>query len=340
MKRSITILSAIIFSGAMSSFAMAQTPLEMANFNHYLDKHPEVAQRLAADPRLADNPQFLANHPGFQKFLANHPGVSSQLRTEPGQFVNREGHYEWSHGGGPIASAPGTAAGPVARFDNGYLDEHPEVARELGRDPRLVDNPQFLATHPGFDSYLAAHPGVRTELQTHPDRFMSDEWRDDVYGRRGNLGDGITRGEVSRFDNGYLDEHPEVAQQLGHDPRLADNPQFLATHPGLDSYLAAHPGVRTELQAHPGRFMTDEWKHERFEDGHGHPLANTDHYLDHHPEVSQQLSANPKLIDNRQYVDDHPGLHEFLTTHPTARAEWKSRPKQFMNREAHYDKRH
>ena len=25
---------------------------------------------------------------------------------------------------------------------------------------------------------------------------------------------GITRGEVSRFDRGYLDEHPEVARQL------------------------------------------------------------------------------------------------------------------------------
>ena len=45
MKRSFTILSAIIFSGAMSSFAMAQTPGEMANFNHFLDNHPEVAPR-------------------------------------------------------------------------------------------------------------------------------------------------------------------------------------------------------------------------------------------------------------------------------------------------------
>ena len=26
-------------------------------------------------------------------------------------------------------------AGPVGRFDNGYLDEHPEVAEQLGRDP-------------------------------------------------------------------------------------------------------------------------------------------------------------------------------------------------------------
>ena len=152
---------------------------------------------------------------------------------------------------------------------------------------------------------------------------------------------GITRGEVSRFDNGYLDEHPEVASQLGHDPRLVDNSHYLATHPGLDAYLANHPGVRTELQAHPDRFMTDEWKHERWEDGKGpRPLANTDRYFDHHPEVERQLNADPRLVDNRQYVDSHPGLHEFLNTHPVARQEFKSHPYKFMHREDHYDHNH
>jgi len=70
-------------------------------------------------------------------------------------------------------------------------------------------------------------------------------------------------GPVARFDNGYLDSHPQVAQQLNRDPRLADNPQFLATHPGLDSYLATHPQVRARLQQHPGRFMNGERNYER-----------------------------------------------------------------------------
>jgi hypothetical protein len=152
---------------------------------------------------------------------------------------------------------------------------------------------------------------------------------------------GITRGEVSRFDRGYLDEHPEVASQLGHDPRLVDNPHFLATHPGLDSYLARHPGVRTELQSHPNRCMTDEWKHHRWEDRRGpHPLANTDRYFDQHPEVAQQLDTNPRLIDNREYVENHPGLHEFVENHPDARRQWKSHPYRFIHREDHYDRNH
>ncbi|HVN29312.1 MAG TPA: hypothetical protein VMT64_12535 [Candidatus Binataceae bacterium] len=89
---------------------------------------------------------------------------------------------------------------------------------------------------------------------------------------------GITGGEVTRFDQGYLDEHPEVAQQLARNPGLIDNSVFRANHPGLDTYLAYHPGVRTELQQHPYRFMTDEHRLDRVENRgvrpfYGHPVA-------------------------------------------------------------------
>jgi hypothetical protein len=226
-------------------------------------------------------------------------------------------------------------AGPVGRFDNGYLDEHPEVAHQLGANPGLADNPHFLATHPGLDAYLSQHPEIRTDLQQHPYRFMSDEWRHDERGY------GITRGEVGRFDSGYLDEHPEVAEQLAHDPRLVDNPQFLATHPGLDEYFRNHPEIRTELQEHPDRFMTREG----YYDGHGgwhygHPLATTDHYMDSHPDVAHQLEKDPALVDNHTYVDEHPGLHEYLENHPVARHDWKSHPYKYMAAERRYDQRH
>lgn len=241
-----------------------------------------------------------------------------------------------------LASAIGTAsiaaAGPIARFDNGYLDEHPEVAAQLGRDPRLVDNPRFLATHPGLDEYFKNHPEVRQDLQQHPYRFMSGEWRYDRYGERGY---GITRGEVGRFDNGYLDEHPEVAEQLGRDPRLVHNPRFLATHPGLDEYFNHHPEIRSELQNHPDRFMARERYYDNHIEGSGpHPLATTDKYMDSHPEVSQQLEKNPALVDNPSFLANHPGLHEYLQTHPVARQDWKSHPYKYMAAERRYDQKH
>ncbi|HZC46926.1 MAG TPA: hypothetical protein VE243_10655 [Candidatus Acidoferrum sp.] len=147
-------------------------------------------------------------------------------------------------------------------------------------------------------------------------------------------------GPVGRFDNGYLDEHPEVAHQLGGNPGLADNAQFLATHPGLDQYLSRHPEVRTDLQQHPYRFMSDEWRHDRREWNGAHPLASTDRYMDSHPDVAGQLERNPGLVDNHEYIENHPGLREYLHNHPVARRDWRSHPYRYIAAERHYDKKH
>src|SRR5579885_3597809 len=157
--------------------------------------------------------------------------------------------------------------------------------------------------------------------------------------QRFSAGPGAGPGPVGRFDRGYLDEHPEVAQQLADNPRLADNPQFLASHPGLDDYLAAHPEVRKDLQTHPYRFMNREAGYEQYED-RPHPLSSTDNYLDRHPEVAQQLEKHPGLVDDPNYMKNHPGLQQFMAHHPVARQEWRSHPHRYMNRETRWEKNH
>ncbi|MFZ1890344.1 MAG: hypothetical protein WAU33_20140 [Candidatus Binataceae bacterium] len=218
----------------------------------------------------------------------------------------------------------GVGAKQVNRFQNGYLDEHPEVASELGHNPALVDNTQFMANHPGLRDYFESHPGVRADIRSHPDRFMSDEWKHDAWHQPGygqgsghgpgpipgpgygqgygrGYGPGIGTPQVNRFDNGYLDEHPEVAHELGQNPGLVDNPQFMAQHPGLQQYFANHPEVRADLKAHPDRFMSDEWRHDAW----------------HHPGYAN-VGTHPMI----------PG------THPIAHAGWQTHPME------HYNQRH
>jgi hypothetical protein len=152
MKRVLASFATIAFVGAMGSAAMAQqnndiTQGEMANFNHFLDNHPTLAQQMAADPSLIKDPAFVSSNLGLEGFLQNHAGVREEIRETPGQLMYREGHYEWSHSGGPVAVGPGMSDRAVARFDNGYLDEHPDVAHQLAANLQLVDNPEFLATY-------------------------------------------------------------------------------------------------------------------------------------------------------------------------------------------------
>jgi hypothetical protein len=182
MKRSATMLYAAIFVGLLASPALAQvnrdiTPGEVANFDQYLDSHPKVARELVSNPQLVNNEEFLEHHPGLRGFLANHPGVREEIHESPGQFLYREGKYEWRG-----EKRYGITPGEVSRFDNGYLDKHPEVAEALAKDPRLVDNQQFVATHPGLHEYLENHPGIRGELKAHPDRLMGRERHYEIHG--------------------------------------------------------------------------------------------------------------------------------------------------------------
>ena len=56
-----------------------------------------------------------------------------------------------------------------------------------------------------------------------------------------------------------------------------------------------------------------------------------DNYLDRHPEVALQLENNPGLIDDLNYVKNHPGLHWFMQKYPVARQEWNSRLYRYLN---------
>jgi hypothetical protein len=90
------------------------------------------------------------------------------------------------------------------------------VAQQLGAHPALVDNQQFMATHPELREYFAQHPAVRENLKEHPYRFMGREDRLD--GKPNPIA------PVANADRYYLDKHPMVARQLDHNPRLIDNP--------------------------------------------------------------------------------------------------------------------
>src|SRR5229473_5705182 len=63
---------------------------------------------------------------------------------------------------------------------------------------------------------------------------------------------------VTRFDTGYLNEHPDVAQQLAGNPALVDNREYMENHPGLRDYFSDHPTVKAEIKNHPYRFMSRE----------------------------------------------------------------------------------
>ena len=70
---------------------------------------------------------------------------------------------------GPVAAQMRADA---AKADQGYLNSHPQVMRDLEKNPERIDNQKFVDNHPGLGSYLHEHPNVRHKFKAHPNRFM------------------------------------------------------------------------------------------------------------------------------------------------------------------------
>jgi hypothetical protein len=228
----------------------------------------------------------------------------------------------------------------LANFDR-FLDSHREIAGQLRKDPSLVDNREFVTNHPELQTYLQDHPAVREAIRQNPDAFMRAEDRLDR--RDDNRDRDANREELASFDR-FLDSHREVAEQVRKNPALVDDREFVTNHPALQTYLQDHPAVREQLRQNPNAFLQEENRFDRREDDHDRnanpaELANFDRFLDSHREISEQLRKDPSLVDNREFVKNHPALESYLQDHPGVRQAIKQDPKAFMQEEARYDRR-
>jgi phage-related protein len=242
------------------------TRRELANFDAFLDKHPEIAEQLRKNPRLADNQEFLENHPALKQFLQEHTGVRAQLEQDPRIFMREEDRYDRREGDRDRDRDDITRR-ELANFD-AFLDKHPEIAEQLRRNPTLADNKEFVENHPALKQFLQDHPGVREQLAQDPRIFMRAENR---YDRREGDRDrdkDVSRQELASFD-GFLDNHREIGAQLSKDPSLVKSEEYLENHPELREYLKTHTAVQHELAENPQAFMNSMKQFENNETTNG-----------------------------------------------------------------------
>jgi hypothetical protein len=298
------------------------TRQELANFNQFLDSHPELSTQLRKDPSLVNNDDFVKQHPSLQSYLQDHPAVQQQIKDDPNAFMREESRYDRRQD--DRDRDRDIHRQDLARFDQ-FLDTHRETAEQLRKDPSLVDNEEFVKNHPALQSYLREHPELRAQLKQDPNAFMRQEERSDsreVDRDRGINRAGTNREEVARF-NQFLDSHRETAEQLRKDPSLVDNQEYVRNHPELQAYLQDHPGIRDQIKQDPNAFMHEEARYDRREDDRDRvnreELAHFDQFLDSHRETAEQLRKDPSLVDNEEFVHNHPALQAYLRDHPELR---------------------
>lgn len=213
----------------------------------------------------------------------------------------------------------------LANFDQ-FLDSHREIGEQLRRDPSLVNNREFVENHPALQAYLQDHPGVREEIRQNPNGFMEQEGR---YDRAGDDRD-TRHQELTSFDH-FLDSHREIGEQLRRNPSLVNNHEFVENHPALQAYLRDNPGVRQAIDENPNAFMEQEARLDRRDDGMNRGTADRrsvdfGQFLGGHSNIAQQLSKNPSLVKNKEYLDNSPELQSYLHAHPDVREQTDAEP--------------
>lgn len=342
---------------------------DLASMNTFFSTRPEVENALEANPKLIDDANFLQQHPGLQDFLNSHPQVRQAFENNPAFFVRLEARFqERMHGqdgmqnGNPGAYNRGQNAdrdrnGDQAQNSGQYrtssnqtqtqgqeqfqgqgrfhgqnihwsdwaaldqfLDAHPDIAAALQANPDLIDDQTFLGQHQDFRHFCDSHPGVRQDMDQ--DRPQFGNW----FKLRRQLGD------MGRF----FESRPEVEQALVSNPSLIDNQNFLSQHPNLQNFLNSHPEIRQALDQNPSGFMTLEV---RFQINMRGRLAVTrmDQFFDSHENVESALAAKPSLIDDKNFLHEHPELQQFLNSHPEVRNFVDRNPALFMKLEARYE---
>jgi hypothetical protein len=65
-----------------------------------------------------------------------------------------------------------------------------------------------------------------------------------------------------------------------------------------------------------------------------------DEFLDSHPDIRRDLTANPRLVDDRGYMRTHPGMETYMDQHPNIRKQWREYPRITMRHQEQWERKY
>jgi phage-related protein len=324
------------------------TRQELARFDQFLDSHREIAEQVRQNPSLVNNDQFVKGHPALQTFMQEHPAVREELKENPNAFMHQEARYD-RHEDQRMHEER-------VHFDQ-FLDSHREVAEQLRKNPKLINDDAYVKGHPELQTYLQDHPQFRDAVRKDPDAFTRAD--NDRYARHDNDdrdrdaradnnrdrdaradNDNHDRDRNARNDNDNRDRDARADNDRDRDAhRDNDNPDRDARNDNDARDRDAHADNDRDRDAR--RDNDNRYDHhdadDRDRDARRDELANFDHYLDSHRETAEQIRKDPSLVNNDEFVKSHPSLQSYLQQHPGVRTALKDNPNAFMQQEARYD---
>jgi hypothetical protein len=94
-KSTMTVLSALVFAGAMAMPAIAGQ--QFKNTDEFMARNPAIAAQLQENPKLIDDQAYVRSHPSLHRYLKNHPEARRDFKSHPERFLHKESKYQSHH---------------------------------------------------------------------------------------------------------------------------------------------------------------------------------------------------------------------------------------------------
>jgi hypothetical protein len=317
---------------------------ERVHFDQFLDSHHEVAEQLRRDPKLINDEGYVRANPDLHTYLQDHPEFREAVRKDPYAFTRADNDRYARHDNDDRDrdARADSDRDRDSRRDNDNRDRDARADNDnRDRDAR-TDNDRDRDAHRDNDNpdrdRDARNDNDARDRDARADNDRDRDARRDNDNRYNHDADGrdrdARRDELANFDH-YLDTHRETAEQIRKDPSLVNNDEFVKSHPSLQTYLQQHPGVRSAIKQNPNAFMQQEARYDQNEyrtrSGAGdEPHRHFGEFLGGHSSINEQLSKDPSLVKNDEYMQSHPELKDYLNQHPDVRQGLMQNPETFV----------
>ena len=217
---------------------------DLRSFDAYLDEHWETAQDLYRDPDLINDRKYVREHKALRDWLEDHPDAAREIRANPRAVLWRERAREADDSYG----SPARLSDRQRRSWENFLGAQGAIARDLSRDPDLINDARYVRDHEALDDWLRDNRGAADIITANPGAYItrSSEYESD-YGRP-------TASDIQSFEQ-YLDRNWQVADALYREPELINDRRFLRENPSLDDWMRAHPSAARAIRARPQDYL-------------------------------------------------------------------------------------
>jgi hypothetical protein len=127
---------------------------ELAELEAVLNTNAKLEEALRTNMDQLVQDSFHTQNPEITMLIKKQPGVVAALKADP-QFLLRRA----------IARlARSKVTRPDALALNDFLKSHPDIRKELAKDPRKIIDGNFLIAHPQLGHFFEAHPVLSSVL--------------------------------------------------------------------------------------------------------------------------------------------------------------------------------